>query len=98
MSHVCHIADAKINGKLTIDEDKKDIIHFDYGLKDFIFNSLDWIDSDNLVKTNINVYSLTGELFNTKVSDIKIDKEFKEYTDAVEFVEDLYKVIPMYFD
>ena len=90
--------DAQIKGKLTIDETKKELTNFNYDLKDFIFNSLDVIDDEDLVKTNINVYTLNGELFSTAVSDIKIDKEFKEYTEAAAFMNDLYKVMPTYFD
>ena len=90
--------DSKINGKLTIDGTNKDLTNFEYDLKDFIFNSLDLIDDEDLVKTNINVYTLNGELFNTAISDIKIDKEFKEYTESQSFMNDLFKVIPTYFD
>ena len=69
----------------------------EYDLKDFMFDTLDYIDSEDLVKTNINEFILTGDSFNTKVSDIKLEKEFKEYTDSVEFLDMLYSVMPTYY-
>ena len=89
-------SNSRINGKLVIDNTKKDIIQFEYDLKDFLFDTLDGIDKDNSVKVNINEYKLTGDSFTTAVADIKLEKEFKEYTDSEEFLNDLYLVLPTY--
>lgn len=91
-------SNAKVKGTLIIDNNKKNLIHFDYDLKDFIFNALDGIDSDNQVTTNINEYKLTGDSFTTSILDIKIEKELNEYTDSDLFMEGLYSTLPLYFD
>ena len=91
-------SNSKINGKLVIDNTKKDIIQFEYDLKDFLFDTLDGIDKDNLVKVNINEYKLTGNSFSTAVADIKLEKEFTEYTDTDEFLTDIYSILPTFYE